>query len=525
MIRKFTTLMIAAAGIVSMQATAATNNYTLAWRDDPATTMVVGWSGDNGTLYYGTSDFGTAYASYPSQATVARSVTHKGQNRKFVRLTGLTPNTVYYFVVHDAAGQTSARYKFQTLSDNPNTPLSFISGGDSRRSVEVFGVPVEDCPTDCRTERQEGFQLVAKFRPDFISFNGDFVRNTLGVGVDQEWADWFSDFGLSKSADGRLYPVVLTLGNHEDGSDMYNMFDIPQEEYYVLNMHGGLARFYVLNSELNACSDATQLNWVTNDFTNHTGTASDPLWKIVQYHIPTFAMGNGYGLVQDQMDCWVPIMESANVKLVMESHTHITKWTYPSVRNSGGTDFVRDDNNGIVYIGEGQWGAPHRSLDFTGASQKPYVRNQDVFDSFFFVRVSQDTIQVKCVKFEGVSSVGIKTDDVLGSFPPTGVTYWNPTNGNTVYIVRPSSAIAENKTIKHSVYPVPSADFVTVEFSTTTQGNIEVYNSLGKLCAAYPVNGQQKMQVDISNLCTGVNYIYIKTEDGHIESHRIIKGE
>jgi hypothetical protein len=38
---------------------ANTGQYTLTYRDDPATTMVIGWSGDEGTVYYGTNDEGT----------------------------------------------------------------------------------------------------------------------------------------------------------------------------------------------------------------------------------------------------------------------------------------------------------------------------------------------------------------------------------------------------------------------------------------------------------------------------------
>jgi acid phosphatase type 7 len=518
-------LLSFASALIAMQSMALTKNFSLAYRDDPSTTIVIGWTGDAGTVYYGTTDFGTTYTSYPSTATVARTVTWKGQDRKFVRLTGLTPNTVYYFVVHDAAGQTSQRFKFQTLSDDPNQAYSFISGGDSRQAVTVSGIPVENCPTDCRTMRQRGFQLVAKFRPDFIAFNGDFVRNTLGIGVNQEWEEWFADLSLSRSVDGKMYPLVLTTGNHEDAADMYNMFDIPQEEYYALNIHGGLTRFYVLNSELNACSNAAQLNWITNDLNAHTGTASEPFWKIVQYHIPTFAMGNGYGLVQDQMNCWIPLLENAGVKVVMESHTHITKWTWPSVKNSGGTDFLRDDVNGIVYIGEGQWGAPHRSLDFTGANQKPYVRAQGVFDSFFWLRVSKDTIEIRNIQFQNVAAVGLLVDDELGSFPPSNVTYWNPTGGSTIYIVRPgSSDVADiKKENRYKVYPVPSNNFVTVDLNTPTNATIEVYNSLGKLCEVHNSNGLNKVNIDLLELCNGVNYLYIKTADGHVEHHKLLK--
>ncbi len=84
----------------SLNTKATTSHYTLAYRDDPATTIVIGWSGDDGTVYYGNIDYGINYTSYPENHPSDRIASHKGQNRKFARLTGLTPNTVYYFVVH-----------------------------------------------------------------------------------------------------------------------------------------------------------------------------------------------------------------------------------------------------------------------------------------------------------------------------------------------------------------------------------------------------------------------------------------
>lgn len=508
-------------------AMATTSNHTLSYRDDPATTIVVGWSGDDGTVYYGTTNNGQNYMSYANNKATDRQATVKGQNRKFARLTGLTPNTVYYFVVHDNAGQTSQVFKFQTLSDNPNDPVSFISGGDTRQGVW----PVENC--NCRTERQEGNQLVAKLRPDFVAFNGDFIRNTPLVSDDaQEWTDWFADWSLATSGDGRLTPIIMTQGNHEDGDDMYNLFDIPQDEYYALDIHGGLIRMYSLNSELNACSDAAQLNWFDTDLQNHSGTGNDPIYKIAQYHIPTLALGNSYGLQSDQMDCWVPLFEQYGVNLVLESHTHITKWTYPVVKNGAGTDFELDPN-GIVYIGEGQWGAPHRALDFSmnpgDGNYEEWIRDQDVFDNFFFITADQNGMCIQTVRFDNVAGVATLFDDDLGSALPSGVSLWTPANTPTgcLEIAGPGapSNIDEQVSNVSQIYPVPASDQVTVEFVKVydQEVTIEIYNSLGKLCRTETVSGTNQVNVDVTELCSGVNYFYIKTPDGKVESHRIVK--
>src|SRR5690606_24445071 len=74
--------------------------YRLSWRGDPATTMVVGWrqsGGSGATVHYGTTDHGTNYSAYPYSATPSRNTVAKGMNHSFARLTGLSPNTAYYF--------------------------------------------------------------------------------------------------------------------------------------------------------------------------------------------------------------------------------------------------------------------------------------------------------------------------------------------------------------------------------------------------------------------------------------------
>ena len=502
-----------------------TFHYTLSYRDDPSTTISIGWSGDDGVVYYGTTDYGSNYSSYPNSHATDRMLTHKGQNRRFSRLTGLQPNTVYYFVIHDISGATSQRFKFHTLSITPNTPVSFISGGDSRDGFSLLGVYIENCPSgDCRQKRKDGNAIVAKIRPDFIAFNGDFVQNQITSDISQEWNNWLDDWQLTISSDGKIYPLVLTQGNHEDNSDMYNLFDIPMDEYYTLDIHNGLIRFYSLNSEIGACN-STQLNWLTNDFSNYTNTAIEPNWKIVQHHNPTYAMAN-YGLNQDQMNCWIDEFQSYGVNLVLESHSHTTKWSWPCTKNSSGDGFEKDTVNGIVYIGEGQWGAPHRDLDFTGNDQKSWIRDQGVFDGFFFIRTSKDTIQINNVKFENAASISLISDDVLGSYLPSGTTNWNPSNGGTIYITSTATEISEQFKIATKIYPNPSKSIIHIEFNKILENNtLELYNSLGKLCSKESINGVNKHQLNIEKLCNGVNYILIKDDKGNIESHKIIKAE
>lgn len=508
----------------SINAFASTSLYCLSYRDDPATTVVVGWEGDDGTVYYGTTDEGTNYSNYTLNHPSDRTGNAHSHNRHFARLTGLTPNTMYYFVIYDNAGGVSSRFKFRTLSDDPNDPIAFINGGDTRDGFKVLGFYTEDCPSgNCLDMRRAGNDLVALIRPDFVAFNGDYVMNQLTSNTQQEWDTWFTDWQRTISTDGRMYPTMHSQGNHEDAADMYELFDIPQDEFYVLNFHGGLMRYYSLNTELDACNDLNQLNWLTNDLQMHsTGGASDPIWKIVQYHKPTYAMANGYGLNANQMICWVSLFEQYGVSLVTESHSHTTKWSYPCVANANNDDFELNPD-GVIYIGEGQWGAPHRTLDFTGTNQKPYIRDQDVFDNFFYIRVSKDSIKIQCAAFQNLSSVTPNTSDALGHGLPANTVIWTPSNGDVVVITDPSASIDEFDSKVDGIFPNPATDKIQIQFNESiNNGTLELYNSLGKLCKSESINGNTHT-LDIQDACSGVNYLYIKSNDGSIESYKIVK--
>ncbi len=507
---------------------AFTEQYCLTFRDDPSSTIVIGWGGDNGSVHYGEVDEGGNYTAYPNTHPSDRTGNAHGHSRHFARLSGLTPNTMYYFVIRDVNGVVTDRYKFKTLSDDPNQPVSFITGGDSRDGFKVLGVYVEDCPSgDCLEIRRQGNRLVAKLRPDFVAFNGDFVMNQITSNTENEWDQWFDDWQETISTDGRMYPMTHTLGNHEDNDDNYNLFDIPQDEYYALNFHNGLLRMYMLNTEMDACNDVDQLNWLINDLQIHSsGNGNDPYWKFAQYHIPTFGMANNYGLVQEQMTCWVNLFEQSDVRLVSESHGHCTKWSYPAVANASETDFEVDMENGVVYIGEGQWGAPHRELDYAGANQKPYIRDQGVFDNFFFIRVTKDTTTIQCVRFDGEGNVQASTNDDLGKELPADVSVWNPSNGPVLYLTNDidvSNLEESSKLNPSTVFPNPTENVVFLKIDPAKEGTIELYNSLGKACVIKDFQGTEQVQVDMSQICSGVSYLHVRYSDGTVESHRVVK--
>lgn len=410
---------------------AGTKFYRASYRDDPATTITIGWCDDgtsnNATVYYGTQDFGTDWASYPLNNGVDRTVNHRGQTNRFARLTGLTPNTIYYFVIKDD-NSVSPRMSFKTLPDDPNIPVMFINGGDTRTGAAGFEFETHLCVP----RRRAGFDLVAKIRPDFVSFSGDFIfaENFL-VGANNLWADLWEDMQRMigpEETKGRIPALVPVYGNHEENMDLYNLFDIPNSSNYYAFSVNRLFRFYCLNSDLDC--DPTQVNWFHNDLQNYTDNEHEPYWKFIQYHIPLAPHGQ-YSVLPSMIACWAELFAPYNVRLSMDGHAHTMKITHPIVPSSAaGSDagYIQDDENGTVYIGEGTWGAPLRNLYVNTPEGMAYkwTKDQGKFAGFHIVTTYKQKYEVRAVKFDdtNVASVTQVAEHAPPGTLPQNLHYW-----------------------------------------------------------------------------------------------------
>ena len=407
--RTLTVLLLLCMG--AGQLLANTARHRLTWRADPATTIVIGWdqtSGSSPIVYYGTTDYGTNWSAYPNSKQPDRVVYHKGMNNNFARLTGLRPNTAYYFVIRDSQG-TSRRFWFKTTPDNSNERLSFIAGGDSRNN---------------RTPRRNANKLVAKLRPHAVFFGGDMTS----YGSNSQWRNWFDDWQYSIGTDGRIIPFVATRGNHEgSNSDIVNLFDVPSSSvYYALTFGGNLVRSYTLNTEISI--SGSQTTWLNNDLRANNGVT----WKMAQYHKPMRPHVSSKSEGNSQYSNWASLFYNYGVKLVVECDAHTVKSTWPVRPSTGsGSDegFVRDDANGTVYVGEGCWGAPLRGNN----DSKAWTRNSGMFNQFKWIFVDRNRIECRTIKVDNADRVGTVSDaDIFAA--PSNLDIWSPSNGSVVTI-------------------------------------------------------------------------------------------
>lgn len=388
------------------------------WREDPATSMVIGWNQKSGlspVLYLDVTDYGQDFSRYRFSKAPDQAALLKGMNNTFVRLRGLQPNTVYYFVVKDSEG-VSARYSFKTAPNDPSQRLSIIAGGDSRNNRDI---------------RQEANKLVAKLRPHVVMFNGDMTDED----TDLEWQEWFDDWQLTITRDGRLTPIIAARGNHEvSNTVIYTLFDLPSPDcYFALNMGGGLLRIYTLNSMIPA--GGPQRDWLERDLNNNTSAT----WKIAQYHLAIRPHTLKKPENGDQYFNWASLFYGYKVNLAVESDAHVTKITWPirpSSEPGSAEGFIRDDAGGTVFIGEGGWGAPLRDCN----DNKIWTRSSGSFNQFSWVFVDENQIEIRTVRIAD-SDVVMEVDPNNIFRAPAGLSIWNPSNGDVVIIRQPGEQL------------------------------------------------------------------------------------
>lgn len=391
----------------------STEHYRIIWDDDPSSTATIAWkqiSGANGTVFYGSEDFGRAYSNYPSQKTVDSVGAYRGGqiNTCFARISGLNPDTAYYFVIKDDAG-VSPRYWFLTASDSQKA-FTFIAGGDSRTNHKP---------------RREANRLVAKLRPLFVVFTGDMIETDDAA----SWNTWFEHWQETISGDGRMYPLIPHRGNHENAgnNDFFQLFDTTAENYYAFSVAGDLLRFYVLNSETTEGGD--QAAWLGDDMATNSASHTH---LAAGYHKPMCPHVTWKSEGEAEYNAWAQLFYDYSMDVVFEADSHTAKRTWPIRPDTGaGSDhgFIRDDTNGTVYAGEGCWGAPLRDANDT----KDWTRAAEKLYSFNWVHVYPSYMELFTVKVDNADATGDLQEGDVFSLPP-GIDLWAPSNGTRVVI-------------------------------------------------------------------------------------------
>ena len=271
----------------------------------------------------------------------SRKLSVLGTQLHRVELTGLQPNTTYFYKVY-TDGQDllpDEVLSFQTAPlTGSHTPFTFLAFGD-------YGL-------DNNSQKQLRDQMLLDSF-NFILTTGDnaYKDGTYGEfdkKVFQIYKDIFSRAGI--------FPA---LGNHDyhtnEGAPYLDLFELPRnawragdiERYYSFDY--GNVHFVALDTKTpfnvndSAASD-DMFDWLRADLSQTTQP-----WKIVAFHYPAYSSGTMHGSNSQVQTKIVPILETYEVNLVLNGHDHI----YQRIKPLRGGQITTVEEGGIVYLVSG----------------------------------------------------------------------------------------------------------------------------------------------------------------------------
>ncbi|MBI1761882.1 MAG: PQQ-dependent sugar dehydrogenase [Acidobacteria bacterium] len=247
-----------------------------------------------------------------------------------VTLTGLTPNTTYYYSVGTTAATLAggdANHVFVTAPTVGSTqPVRVWVLGDA-------GWAGVGLPEGQRAVRDAYYAFNGTQRTDLWLMLGDNAYNT---GTDTEYQAGVFDMYQAMLRQSVLWPAI---GNHDTAGSTtppptlpyFQIFDLPQqaeaggvasgtELYYSYNY--GNIHFVSLDAMVSPRTPpSAMLTWLQNDLAqNHQD------WLIAYWHHPPYSKGSHdsdteANLVEMRANV-LPILESYGVDLVLSGHSH-----------------------------------------------------------------------------------------------------------------------------------------------------------------------------------------------------------
>ena len=336
----------------------------LTWQQDPTTTITIDWHSHDeqprDTLCFREAD--DEQWTYLAESA-GFDVPHLSRQGFRTELADLQPDTEYVFQV----GEFDEEYRFRTMpEDIDEEPVVFATGGDTMHAPEMF---------------EDVNEAAMQYELDFIAWGGDLAYADGGTDPfhDERWRWWFESLlDTLIYDDGRVVPIIAGIGNHEIAEGYYfehddfqptdqwreenapyyfSLFAFPGQPGYDVLDFGDYMSLIVLDSDHANPVEGEQTQWLESVIAERHEAGVDHIFPL--YHVAAFPSDRSLdGDIQTRIrDHWVPLFEQNGVEWVFEKHDHTYKRTHP-IREG-----EVDEEEGIIYIGDGAWGVITRSGD------------------------------------------------------------------------------------------------------------------------------------------------------------------
>ncbi len=341
----------------------------LTWKSDPTTTMTIDWHVDPDEESNSEPRTSLCFRHLDDSVWTDEAEAQLIEAPEFERqiyrteLTDLEPGTEYVFQV----GHFAREFRFRTMPDSiDDEPLVFAAGGDTMHMPQLFE------PTN---------EVVMEYDPQFIVWGGDlaYADGDTNPAANLRWELWFDAIRDTLiTDDGRAVPIIAGIGNHEvvdgyyfnnDGYEQtdqwrhqlaplyYSLFAFPGQPGYGVLDFGDYLSVVVLDTDHTNPIEGAQTDWLQSTLADRHDRGVEHIFPV--YHVAAFPSHRDFdGSIKGRIrDNWIPHFEEYGVRLAFENHDHTYKRTHP-IR--GGEV---DEDEGIVYIGDGAWGVFPRDGD------------------------------------------------------------------------------------------------------------------------------------------------------------------
>jgi len=342
--------------------------------------MEVLWQ-DNGTETTNTLSWGTDTTYSLGSVTVPE---YGSANQHRYIITGLTPNTKYYYQVSDATNGVYGSGSFITAPDDSATSVRFLGLGDSRSNPSALDSVMQAMQTFYQQPGNSDYQRLAIHNGDWVSTDGEsywtqqwFGPTTIGSQNNVVLTDRIN-FTAST-------PINGVKGNHDNSGSYPNgksttfpkyfpypyqyatpAFDPTNVQAYS-NLYWsydyGPVHFTIVDEYSNMAPGSAQYNWVVSDLSSTTKP-----WKILIYHEPAYSAGSDAD--NTNVRVFEPLLSQYGIDLVYCGHSHNYARTGAYTLAQAGGDQIALN---IPHITSGGGGAPTYQPDMTNAGSYPHV--------------------------------------------------------------------------------------------------------------------------------------------------------
>ncbi|WP_273272521.1 metallophosphoesterase [Maribacter polysiphoniae] len=486
------------------------------WRTDIATESVVNYGRVLGSLD-------------KNETSKALTTEHE------VALSGLTPNTKYYFNIGNLTEVLS-----ESVSGDMYVITAPTAGTDQFVRAWIIGDP-GTANAFQRQVRDAYYNYVDTTatntgKTDMMLFLGD---NAYSKGTDEEYQSAFFDIYdemFKKSV------AWSCLGNHDaysadsatQSGPYYDIFTFPKEAEAGGTPSGTEAYFsfdyaniHVISLDSHHTSRAIgdpMYNWALSDIQN---TKQD--WIVVLFHHPAYSKGSHDSDIEDRLiemrENFMPMLEANGVDLVLNGHSHSYERSYfinghQGMANTFSLEEITKGGNTVGANGKGDG-----KEDGDGAYQKA---DTDPEGAVYITTGSAGHIsggelnhQAMYISLNKLGSCVMEIEDDGKGGQNMVIKFIRETGAIDDYFTINKTGVTsiantnEPKSESGKVHYVAGSDLLTITVDRNERlKKVKIYNNIGKL-----VKKSRKKTINVSKMPKGMYAIEITTKNGtYIES-------